>query len=55
MGCNQCRKKGYQKVNYLAPDEKEISFKDYSSSNDAPVISANLSTFAKLSIIISPV
>ena len=37
MGCNQCRKKGYQKVNYLAPDEKEISFKDYSSSNDAPL------------------
>ena len=34
MGCNQCRKKGYQKVNYLAPDEKEISFKDYSSPND---------------------
>ena len=24
MGCNMCRKKGYQKVNYLAPDEKEI-------------------------------
>ena len=34
FGCNQCRKKGYQKVNYLAPDEKEISFKDYSSKND---------------------
>ena len=37
MGCNQCRKKGYQKVNYLAPDEKEISFKDYSSPKDAPL------------------
>ena len=36
MGCNQCRK-GYQKVNYLAPDEKEINFKDYSSPNDAPL------------------
>ena len=34
MGCNQCRKRGYQKVNYLAPDEKEITFKDYSSKND---------------------
>ena len=34
MGCNQCRKKGYQKVNYFAPDEKEIKFKDYSSPND---------------------
>ena len=37
MGCNQCRKKGYQKVNYLAPDEKEIKFKDYSSPNDEPL------------------
>ena len=37
MGCNQCRKKGYQKVNYLAPDEKEITFKDYSSPNDKPL------------------
>ena len=36
MGCNQCRK-GYQKVNYLAPDEKEINFKDYSAPNDAPL------------------
>ena len=35
--CDCCRKKGYQKVNYLAPDEKEISFKDYSSPNDAPL------------------
>ena len=33
-----CRKKGYQKVNYLAPDEKEIDFKDYSSENDQPLI-----------------
>ena len=32
-----CRKKGYQKVNYLAPDEKEIEFKDYSSPNDQPL------------------
>ena len=32
-----CRKKGYQKVNYLAPTEKEIKFKDYSSSNDDPL------------------
>ena len=38
MGCNMCRKKGYQKVNYLAPDEKEIDFKDYSSENDQPLI-----------------
>ena len=38
MGCNMCRKKGYQKVNYLAPDEKEIDFKDYSSPNDQPLI-----------------
>jgi hypothetical protein len=37
MGCNMCRKKGYQKVNYLAPTEKEIKFKDYSSSNDDPL------------------
>ena len=37
MGCNQCRKKGYQKVNYFAPDEKEIKFKDYSSPNDHPL------------------
>ena len=32
-----CRKKGYQKVNYLAPSEKEIDFKDYSSPNDEPL------------------
>ena len=32
--CNCCCKKGYQKVNYFAPDEKEIKFKDYSSPND---------------------
>lgn len=32
-----CRKKGYQKVNYLAPEEKEIDFKDYSSQNDQPL------------------
>ena len=37
MGCNLCRKKGYQKVNYLAPDEKEINFKDYTSPNDEPL------------------
>lgn len=37
MGCNMCRKKGYQKVNYLAPEEKEIDFKDYSSNNDQPL------------------
>ena len=37
MGCNICRKKGYQKVNYLAPEEKEIDFKDYSSQNDQPL------------------
>jgi len=37
MGCNYCRKKGYQKVNYLAPSEKEITFKDYSSENDRPL------------------
>ena len=37
MGCKLCRKKGYQKVNYLAPDEKEINFKDYSSPNDEPL------------------
>ena len=37
MGCQECRKKGYQKVNYLAPDEKEITFKDYSSENDNPL------------------
>ena len=35
--CDYYRKKGYQKVNYLATDEKEISFKDYSSPNDAPL------------------
>ena len=34
MGCNFCRKKGYQKINYLAPNEKEIEIKDYSSEND---------------------
>ena len=37
MGCNMCSKKGYQKVNYLAPKEKEITFKDYSSPNDQPL------------------
>ena len=35
--CNQCCKKCSKKVNYLAPDEKEISFKDYSSENDRPL------------------
>ena len=34
MGCNFCKKKGYQKINYLAPEEKEIEIKDYSSPND---------------------
>ena len=34
MGCHFCRKKGYQRINYLAPDEKEIPLKDYSSEND---------------------
>ena len=34
MGCNFCRKKGYERVNYLAPEEKEIVLKDYSSPND---------------------
>ena len=34
MGCNYCKKKGYQKINYLAPLEKEISIKDYYSEND---------------------
>jgi hypothetical protein len=37
MGCNFCRKKGYVRINYLAPDEKEIVLKDYSSLNDAPL------------------
>ena len=37
MGCHMCRKKGYQKVNYLAPEEKEIKIKDYSSPNDEPL------------------
>ena len=35
MGCKFCRKKGYERINYLAPDEKEIVLKDYSSENDA--------------------
>ena len=34
MGCNFCRKKGYTKINYLAPNEKEINIKDFSSEND---------------------
>lgn len=34
MGCNFCRKQGYQRINYLAPEEKEIVLKDYSSPND---------------------
>ena len=34
MGCNFCRKKGYTKINYLAPNEKEIDIKDFSSEND---------------------
>ena len=38
MGCNFCRKKDYVRINYLAPDEKEIVLKDYSSSNDEPLI-----------------
>ena len=37
MGCHMCRKKGYQKVNYLAPEDKEIKIKDYSSPNDEPL------------------
>ena len=37
MGCHMCRKKGYQIVNHLAPEEKEIKFKDYSSPNDEPL------------------
>ena len=37
MGCNFCRKKGYERVNYLAPEEKEIVLKDYSSPNDEPL------------------
>ena len=37
LGCNQCRKRGVQKENYLAPEEVEINFKDYSSPNDAPL------------------
>ena len=38
MGCNFCRKKDYVRINYLAPDEKEIVLKDYSSSNDELLI-----------------
>ena len=38
MGCNFCKKKDYVRINYLAPDEKEIVLKDYSSSNDEPLI-----------------
>jgi hypothetical protein len=34
MGCNMCKKKTYQKINYLAPEDKEIEIKDYSSQND---------------------
>ena len=34
MGCNFCKKKGYTKINYLAPNEKEIDIKDFSSEND---------------------
>ena len=34
MGCNCCKKKGYQKINYLAPSEKEIAIKNYYSEND---------------------
>ena len=34
MGCNFCKKKGYQTINYLAPLEKEIEIKDFSSQND---------------------
>ena len=34
MGSNFCKKKGYQTINYLAPEEKEIQIKDYSSEND---------------------
>ena len=34
MGCNFCKKKSYQKINYLAPEEKEIEIKDYNSQND---------------------
>ena len=37
MGCNQCRKRGTPKENYLAPEEVEITFKDYSSPNDEPL------------------
>ena len=34
MGCKLCKKKGYQKINYLAPQEKEIKIKDYTSEKD---------------------
>ena len=34
MGCNFCKKKGYKSINYLAPEEKEIQIKDYSSEKD---------------------
>ena len=37
MGWIQCSKKGYQKVNYLASEEKEIKFRDYSSPNEEPL------------------
>ena len=42
MGCNFCKKKDYVRINYLAPDEKEIVLKDYSSSNDEPLIIVEL-------------
>ena len=29
-----CKKKTYQNINYLAPEDKEIEIKDYSSQND---------------------
>lgn len=34
MGSYFCKKKGFDRINYLAPEEKEIIIKDYSSSND---------------------
>ena len=31
---NCCQKRAYQKINYLAPEEKEIEIKDFDSPND---------------------
>ena len=53
MGCKFCRKKGYERINYLAPEEKEIVLKDYSSINDSllNIIESTYNYFTQVQLI----